>query len=150
MKNKTYLFLIFLCLIACKSSIKSRTQASDTNEVISEILDDNQLFNNLTAKPDTIFIIKTKLVNENWPDRTKKFNIGYINSDKMNEDIIDLSPNSFNNHRIRIDFGKIFLQNDTAKVSFGIYEFQKFTIYDYKLCHKLNHWSIYSRTKRTH
>jgi hypothetical protein len=150
MINKAYLFLIFFCLIACKSSIKSRTLASDTNEIITKILDDKQLFKDLVPKPDTIFIIKTKLVNENWPVKTDKFNLSYINSDKKNEDIINLSPTSFNDNRIRIDFGKIIIQNDTAKVSFGLYEFQKFMIYDYKLAYKLSHWSIYSKTKRTH
>ncbi|MCX2493030.1 hypothetical protein OQX63_06075 [Pedobacter sp. PF22-3] len=148
MINKTYPFLIFFCLIACKSSIQSPTLITDTNKIITKILDDEQLFKDLVSKPDTIFIIKTKLVNEKWPVKTNKFNLRYINSDKKNEDMINLSPTSFNDNRIRIDFGKITIQNDTAKVSFGIYEFQKFMIYDYKLYRKLNHWSIYSKTQR--
>lgn len=64
--------------------------------------------------------------------------------------MINLSPTSFNDNRIRIDFGKLLLRTTLQKFSFVLYKFQKFIIYDYKLAYKLSHWSIYSKTKRAH
>lgn len=138
--------IILICFLGCKSKIKSNTNVVDTNQIISRILSYRSLANDL--KSDTIFIMKSGLVNESWPSRTDIFKLVYIKSDKKNDDLLNLSPTSFYDKRVRIDFGKFISNGDTTYVSFGVYELQKITIYDYKLVFNKNSWLISDAKKR--
>ena len=138
--------IILICFSGCKSQIKSNTNVVDTNQIITRILNYRSLSKDL--KSDTIFIVKSNLVNESWPSKTDIFKLVYIESDKKNDDLINLSPTSFYDKRVRMDFGKFISNGDTTHVSFGVYELQKITIYDYKLVFNKNSWLISDAKKR--
>jgi len=150
MKHKIFLLPVIACLIACRSSIKANFSAADTSEIVNKILSDKNMTKDLIPKQDTIYIVKAKFINRNWPIKTDSFNLIYIEPSKKNEDLIDLSPSSFYDKKTKIDFGKISIKNDTAKVSIGLYKYRNVLIYDFELVNKNNKWTIFKVTEKTH
>lgn len=148
MVKTIYSLLVILCFATCKSEIKSQLTSKDTSEIAKTILADKRLYNDYIDKYDTIYIIKSKIVNKNWPSETTKSKLIYIEPTKKNEDLIDLSPASFYNKKARIDFGSFFLNKDTVNVSLGLYQYQKISIYNYKLKYENTQWTIVKLNKR--
>lgn len=135
---------------ACNNRSEFQSTYNDTTEIVRSIIDNNHLNNVLVKKPDTIFIIKSSNVTKDWPPKTNKFKLIYIERSKQDENLVDLSPQAWNDRRTRIDFGQFLLNKDTANVTIVLYEFHEFSIYDYELKYKNGKWIIIKVKKRNY
>lgn len=145
-----YFFLMVLCFAACKSEIKPTLTGQDTSAIVTSVIDDKRLYHDMLKKSDTIYIVKSKNINKSWPFKTEKFKLVYIERTKKNEDLIDLSPPSFYDQRTRIDFGKIILNKEVVDISFSLYQFQEFSVYDCQLKQENKGWAIVKMAKRAY
>ncbi|TBO44453.1 hypothetical protein [Pedobacter kyonggii] len=145
-RQKLKLTLIGLLFIACKSKVRE-AQTNDTSQIMSQILNNILITEKLNVASDTVFIIKPQTKNDRWPDQISGVNIKYIAPTKQ-EDLIDLSPVSFNDPRTRLAIGKFLIKKDTAFITTGLHQFQKFSIHDYILIKNRNHWKVFKALKR--
>ncbi|MCX2573588.1 hypothetical protein [Pedobacter sandarakinus] len=144
-------FCIYLAAIAfstCNNSSKDQSNSNDITGVVKKILDDNHLSSVLVSKPDTIFIIKSSNVTKDWPSNTSKYKLNYIERQKKDENLIDLSPQAWNDKRTKIDFGRFVMSKNAASVTIVISEFHELSIYDYKLKYRNEQWIIAKIEKR--
>ncbi|WP_156166799.1 hypothetical protein [Pedobacter sp. BMA] len=144
--KKLNLMLIALSFIACKSNVRE-AQTNDTTQIMSEVLNEIATKEILNVVSDTIFIIQPQKEHHSWPTQISGFKIEYIASTK-DEDHIDLSPVSFNDKKNRVAIGKFVIKKDTAFVTTGLHQYQKFSIYDYVLIKDSDHWKMFKALKR--
>lgn len=140
---RIFYFFMIISTLGCTNGAKFQSNVNnDTIEVAKTIIDGMDLKKALVKKTDTLFIIKSKNISRNWPFKTNTFKLEYIERTKKNEDLVDLSPQSWMDRRTRIDFGKIIFNKDTASVTLGLFQFQDFHICNYKLKKKENEWIV--------
>lgn len=136
-------------LIACNNSGQLQETNNDQTRIITKILDDTYLSNEFIKKPDIIYLIKSGNIIKDWPSKTNKYKLVYIERTKKDENLVDLSPISFEDKRTRIDFSRLILNKNTADVTIVLYQFHKLNIYDYKLKYENEQWVIFKFKKRT-
>lgn len=112
--------------------------SGDTTKIIKAVLSGKEF---LIENPDTdtLFFLRNKFFNKDWPTSTKKFKIEYL-KDMPQTRMFNIGPGFPNDSRQRLSLIKFEFKNDTARVI--ILEHGSNLFYDAKLLHINDSWKL--------
>lgn len=115
-KEKLLYFLLFIFFSSCSPTEKKSLDGIDTAKIF-QLIFDNNLFvkENQRKNSDTLYFLKSKYVNNNWPMKSKHFNIAIIDSTSQAM-IVNFGPSSPYDGRRRLSVLKFSRNKDLLNV----------------------------------
>ena len=139
-----FFFWTFITIVfntSCINIEKKKIDGIDSCEIVKVIINSKKV--KIHSKGiDSLFIIKSKVVNNSWPTYTSNSKIFYIKEEK-DVSVIDFSPNNFFDKRFKIAIPIFKIDKYIAHVSLIIYYKKKHYECKFRLKYIKNKWVIF-------
>lgn len=138
--TKKEIILIIVLLFAMHSCVynsSTKLESNDTTNILYEVFESKSFLKD-NIERDKIFIIKSKFFNNNYPKKTKYFDLEYIEDTPMNK--VFNHPYKQKDKRLRLDITAFNYKKDT--VIFSMVDCGVSMDYLFKLTKKNKKWGI--------
>lgn len=143
--NILFFVLTSIVLFSCNNQESKNVDVNDTTEIIQTALTDRSfLKDHIVAKTDTLFFLKSKNFNKQWPVESKYFKILYIPDTEDARTV--LGPKGKQDTRIRIGIPEFNIGKDTASIV--LFNFGYNVEYLLKLKKENKIWKIVNSSRR--
>lgn len=137
-KKEIILIIALLFTISsCFYNSSTKLESNDTTSILYEVFESKSLLKD-NIERDTLYIIKSKLFNKNYPKKTKYFDLEYIEDTPTNR--VFNHPYKQKDKRLRLDITDFSYKKDT--VFFSMVNCGVNKDYLFKLIKRNKKWEI--------
>lgn len=138
--QKSILIIIALGLLACNSD-KTTSAANDTADILEASFSTRKLITEIPLNQDTICILRSKLVNNSFPEKLNELTVSYIPDTGSNRSKNRRwEPYEPHNNRLRFEVTKMDIKPDSAEVK--VYYFNFVVEFTVKLKKINDRWKV--------